>query len=371
MRLTDENPFLQGAMAVIQQTQAGRLVLSTVRRHESVLKLHVFPFLKRLKDKEPVLFPVPEHVLLMMLAYRFQQSGTVYAAASVFDAVRWLQNAGFHQPYQDEKVFHQFINTLRKMHGKRVQHTAMPNIEWVQTMLRHCSRDGASLVEVRLGTVVAIMTATCSRKADVLRLRIGAVEFFQDRIDFYFWVTKTDQFRSGYRKSISLKEDSLRVADMLKKHMLSMGVWKMDPSDVRHGNPLFGQIQHLHNASDRFVPTTIFSKSIDPATMSKTFANIRKTLKLPSAFVMHGLRVLASSLMSLTMPIEQIKRAGGWVSDTVWEYMEPTEADRVAGSEAVSRYASKKDKPEWFTTDLQMVMDECLTDEEDYDDEKE
>jgi hypothetical protein len=72
--------------------------------------------------------------------------------------------------------------------------------------------------------------------------------------------------------------------------------------------------------------------------------------------------------MSLSMPVEQVKRAGGWVSDAVWDaYIEPTLQDRVAGSKVISRYAIQVDKPEWFPQTLDLVSNECLTDEEDYD----
>jgi hypothetical protein len=282
-RAVQANEFLHEAALLIQDTYAGRLVLSTVRRHASVLKLHVFPFLIKLKQTEPTLMPVPEHVLLLLLAYRFHQSGTLYAASSAFDAVRWFQHAGLHRPYQDESVFHSFLQTLHKRHGRRVQHTPLPDMEWVKTLLHYCSRKTASLVEKRLGCVVAIMVATCSRKADVLRLRLGSVEILPDRINFMFWVTKTDQFRSGYQKSLCLKDDSLRVGPIIRAYMKSMGAWRLPPDDIRNGHPLFGPIKHVHQGEPYYMPMTMASPPVSTSTISKSFTTIR-----PKKFWMHG-----------------------------------------------------------------------------------
>jgi hypothetical protein len=94
------------------------------------------------------------------------------------------------------------------------------------------------------------------------------------------------------------------------------------------------------------MPTTMTSPPVSTSTISKSFSTTRDYLALPMEFRMHGLRVLSSSTMALSMPMEQIERAGAWVSDAVWEaYIEPTLQDRVAGSKAISRYATSVRRP--------------------------
>ena len=329
------NPHLQHAQSAVTTALASRLSEAVTKRYASICRTHVLPFLSGLRG-EPTLFPVPSHLMLLLMGKRFTESGTLYAPSVVFDAVRWLHKQMLHPAYEDESFFHTFIQEKRKSAARHVQHTVKAEPEWIVRMITYCSRVGASALEQRTGVVVAICYITCSRKGDVIRLRIGCILIKEDRISIRFWITKTDQLRSGFRKDISRTTDHLQICTFIIKYMSAIGALTLSESDLRQGAPLFGRVLQGNQALNRFATMQFWDKPITAATFNSAFNKIRDLLQLPQEFKPHTLRVASATDLYSALPLEMVKRGGGWVSDTIYEYLDKTEKERLQQSETLS-----------------------------------
>lgn len=339
--------------------RANHVTLSTTTRFLSQLNNHVLPFLQ--EYTKPPFFPVSSATAALLVAARFHESGTLYAPTIALQAINFWHKRLMY-PVLTAAPLREFLSSARRMLGKRVEHTVLPNKEWIKTLLDHCFRLSATPAERRLGVICAIMLGACARKADVLKLTPTCFEDHPTYIKIYFWDSKTDKnYRLGHCKYISKLHDEWQIVPKIIAYFTLLGMWKID-----HTNPLatahcFLPSHYYNNTGVFKTKPAPFAPAITAAAVDASFRKARTSLHLPVYFTIHGIRVyVATTALQDDIPIEQIKRAGNWVSSAIEMYMEPSTKQLLAASEAVSHAFSEEptmatrdsvvEPPEWWPT---------------------
>ena len=282
-------------------------------------------------------FPVPPHIMALLMADRYNDSGTLYSVEIVFRAVQWMHKVLLHEPYANNQPFYDFTNGVKKAIGASTKHTPIAKIEWVEAVITCALLITASLVEVRIGCLVALMYCTDSRAADILRLRVGCISETADAIKIWQIISKTDQYRSGHYNLIIKKHNAHCIA-IINKWRTAMNVMNLSPSDTRHAGPFFVSVQYYNNNGQRQLKIgNEATPPVSASAMNVSFNNIKTKLGLPEDFTKHGIRVLATTLLiQAKVPWEQVKRAGFWTSNAIEMYNEPTEEEKLVPSQVTA-----------------------------------
>lgn len=229
----------------------------------------------------------------------------------------------------------------------------MAQPQQIKELIDYCLRPAATLPELRLGAVIALCAASCSRKADVLRLRLGCIKKFDNRFEITFWISKTDQHRLGHRKDLSRAADQMRFLEMIERYLFVFFDFDtLAESDAIFGAPLFSKIQYRASTKDHeFEPLAFGDPPLTTAAIDSSFRQVKTILHLPDWLTLHGLRVFAATAaLRQGIPVEEVKRFGHWLSDAISMYHEPTEQERLTVSEAVAQYggAHLLPVPDWW-----------------------
>jgi hypothetical protein len=250
-----------------------------------------------------------------------------------------------YDAYDDEAPFRDFITGIQRKLGQQVVHIKMATVEDIVALLDHCDRDDATPSEIRLGVIVSLMLATCSRKADCLRLTATCIWEEKTHFVIFFVVSKTDTYRMGHYKYISKTDDKYNICNRLVQYLKRIGLYNLPRGSPFNEAMVFGKTQYSNQ-----LKTSVFCKPVlagngpylSTTAIDASFRAVRLTLNLSKDFVLHGIRVfVGTAQFRANVPEEQIHRSGNWVSSAMEQYLEPSLDTLLQSSEVVSRTAPK------------------------------
>ena len=295
------------------------------------------------------------------MATRYRQTGTIYAPQIAFASIRWLHRHLMFDAYDDEAPFRDFITGIQRKLGRQVIHIKMAKVEDIVALLDHCDRDDATPVEIRLGVIVSLMLATCSRKADCLRLTATCIWEEKTHFVIFFVVSKTDTYRMGHYKYISKSDDQYNVCNRLVRYLKRIGLYNLPRGSPYNEAMVFGKTRYSNQLKRSVFCTPVLAGEgfyLSTTAIDASFRAVRLTLALSKDFVLHGIRVfVGTAQFRANVPEEQIHRSGNWVSSAMEQYLEPSLDTLLQSSEVVSRTApmtlgvsSTVPPPTWWPT---------------------
>ena len=175
------------------------------------------------KDKISVLPAQPNHVALY-LVYLIQTSNSPSPIFSAFHGIAWAhEQAGIISPTQDIMVKNVYESATRIL-AKKTEKKKPFKLDHLQKAM--VVYDDNQLMNLRFLAFMLLSFAGFFRSQEVLKLKVGDINFENDYISIFLEFSKTDQYRDGSWVLIAKTSKITCPYTVLKRYMCKADLFK-------------------------------------------------------------------------------------------------------------------------------------------------
>ena len=304
----------------------GALAHTTVARYCQLIRYRYIPFAVAASPSTSP-FPAQIDVSEAFLGHIASSTHSAHVTAQALAAMRWYESLQKFAPLiQSCDYLDKVVTGARKRYGRAPVSATTPGPSVAHAIFSFALNEDTPLKLLRVAAIIALITAGCRRKAEILEVHRCDISITSLKIDVFIAKAKCDSFRHGHLCTLARGTDG-GAADVVLRFLKRTDQFTSSPGDLSFSSPVFRQMQYSAKSRSTQLtpPRGVYQQHISASTAMDDFHELMKILHYHGkGYTPHAFRALAATAMLRANcgDFEMARLHGVWKSKSIARYVD-------------------------------------------------